>query len=165
MKILCFNSADKLSEIKVTKNTNIIELIGRTDKRNIKNVYIWSHDNIILECYGCDTDEGAEKINSHCLPPSESAYNLYGDIYLVSKLNGNIINLDISQYGMLSYCIQERYENLDVCDYVETANSEEETDDEIDDIETPPKINNVDQNTDSPKIIAADELDYDTTNY
>lgn len=165
MKILGFDFSDKLIELNISKKDNIIENLKNIDKRNIKLFYVWEHDNITLECYGCDKSENNEKINSHCLPPSEKMYTLYGNIYIVSKINNNISDIDISQYGMLSYYIQEKYENIDICDYdnnIEEDESEEETSSEI---PAKKKILNKSNTSQKSTIVNKDELNYDTTDY
>ena len=61
MKILGFDFSDKLIELNISKKDNIIENLKNIDKRNIKLFYVWEHDNITLECYGCDKSENNEK--------------------------------------------------------------------------------------------------------
>ena len=166
MKILCFDSSDKLIEINLSKKDNIVETLKSIDKRNIKLFYIWKHDNISLECYGCDKSENNEKINSHCLPPNENSYTLYGNIYIINKINDNITDLDISQYAMLSYCFQDKYDNLDICDYVES--SEENESDEENYVITPASkkyILNKDKSSNTIVDMNKEELNNDTTNY
>jgi hypothetical protein len=165
MKILSFTSSDKLQEIDIEKNNNnILESLLKINDRNIKLIYHWSHDNGILECYGCDKNLYKEKINTHNLPPSNLSYTLYGDIYLVYKINDSIIDLDISHYGMMTYYIEERYENLDIQEKFDEIISDEEMDENeniIDEIIELPK-KKIKKNT-NDKIL--DELDYDNTNY
>ena len=163
MRLLCFNTFDILSEIKIDKKENIISYINTFDERSIKRVYVWKHDNITLECYGCDTNENNEKINSHILPSNENIYTLYGNIYLVSKINNSITDLDISQYGMLSYYIQEKYDTMGACEYIDNTESEEDTDEEPEEEknlkESPEK------NAKYEKQEIVEELEYDNTNY
>jgi hypothetical protein len=167
MRVLCFNTSDILSEIKIDKNDDIVEIINISDKRPIKILYIWTHDNITLECYGCDVNDSNENINTHCLPPNENIHTLYGNIYIVSKINNHITDLDISQYGMLSYYIQEKFDNISGCDYLDDTDTDEEMDDDST-CET-----NVSKNIPHPKkfhkkqeqVKDLEELEYDETKY
>ena len=166
MKILSFTSSDKLQEINIDKNNNILESLCKIDNRNLKLIDQWTHDNGILECYGCDKVFEKEKLNTHNLPPSNLSYTLYGDIYLVYKINNSFTDLDISHYGMMTYYIEERYENIDIQEKFDEIISDEEIEenDNINDeiIESPKKKTKKNTNT-NDKIL--DELDYDNTNY
>ena len=140
--------------------------MNEIEKTPIKRLYIWHHENITLECYGCDTNEKKRKINPHCLPPSDTTHTLYGNVYLIQKINDNFTDLDIAQYGMLSYYIQDKYDNLEQ-DYGYITGSDEDL--EIPDdtpIEIIKKINlpgkNKVKSVDSKQLCA---LEYDTTNY
>tara|TARA_B100000900_G_C20589150_1_gene720916 strand:+ start:1354 stop:1842 length:489 start_codon:yes stop_codon:yes gene_type:complete len=162
MKILSFTNSDELKEIKIKKTDNILNELSIIDKRAIKNIHTWYHDNITLECYGYDKNDLNDKINIHNLPPTENEILLYGDLYLVYKINNVISDLDISQYGMLTFYIEERFDNLESLETDNYISSEEETDE----IETKKdknfKINKVKkENTEDFK----DELDYDVYKY
>ena len=130
MMILSFTPSDELNEINVSKNDDILLTIQALDKRTIKLLYQWEHDNIVLECYGCEQNEWVEKINSHVLPLSDTIYTLYGDIYLSHKINGLTRDLDISQYAMVSYYIQEKCNNADDVDYMSDVSDSDESIDE-----------------------------------
>jgi len=164
MKILCFTQTDNIKEIILVKTKNILESLSEIDGRNVKLITQWRHDNATLECYGCDTNIHNEKINTHNLPPSDLSYILYGDIYLVYKINNMIIELDIPQYGMMTYYIEERYENTESSGQIDEITSDEDIEENTDEIievsKKPPKkkISNT-----CDKIL--DELDYDNTNY
>lgn len=164
MKILCFTHTDNIKEITLDKSNNILESLSKIDNRNVKLIIQWKHDNAILECYGCDTNTHKEKINTHNLPPSDLSYILYGDIYLVYKINNRVIELDISQYGMMTYYIEERYENMESSGTIDDTTSDEDIEENNDEIieaskKTPKKKNS----NNCEKIL--DELDYDNTNY
>ena len=167
MKILCFTENDELKEIKVQKVNDIAEVLKDIEETPMKRLHLWTHDNITLECYGCDTNEMKRKINPHCLPPSETTYTLYGNVYLVQKINENFTDLDISQYGMLSYYIQEKYENLEQdYEYITGTDEELEIQEETQGEILTKKINlpgkNKVKSEDSKQLY---ELEYDTTNY
>ena len=165
MKILCFTSSDKLQEINIDKNNNILESLCKIDNRKIKLIDQWTHDNGILECYGCDKDSHKNKVNTHTLPPSNLTYTLYGNIYLVYKINESYIDLDISHYGMMTYYIEERFENIDIQENIDEIISDEEieeNEDINDEIIQLPKKKIKNTNT-NDKIL--DDLDYDNTNY
>lgn len=165
MKILCFTFSDELKEINIKKNNNILEELSTIDARCLKKTYTWEHENITLECYGCHEVNLGEKINSHNLPPSENTYTLYGSIYLVYKINNTITDLDISQYGMLSYCIEERYESLYISENIQEITSEEEDNEEITNEKVVRKISPKKHKSKPDEGEILDELDYDNTNY
>ena len=125
MKILSFTPNDELKEINMDKTDNILNDLSTIDNRNIQLIEEWKHDNSVLECYGCLKNLNKEKINTHNLPISDLSYTLYGDIYLVYKVNNSIIDMDISHYGMLCYYIEERYEN-EITHKINENNSDEE---------------------------------------
>lgn len=162
MKILCFTSSDELKEVRIKKNNNIIEELSTIDTRYIKNIYTWFHDNITLECYGYDKNDHNEKINIHNIPPTENEILLYGDLYLVYKINNVISDLDISQYGMLTFYIEERFDNLESLEFSNYISSEEEIDEEI--IESKKQFKkNINEKVDSKDL--KNELDYDNYKY
>jgi len=162
MKILGFTSEDKLNEIILNKTDNIFSELAKLDSRNLKLIDKWVHDNSLLECYGNDIFTNGENINTHVLPPSDLTYILYGNIYLVYRINESIIDLDISQYGMIAYYISERYENLCISDNFSDISTDEEIEEKIEE-----KINddNIKPKNKLSNITIADELDYDYTNY
>jgi len=165
MKILCFTFSDKLKEINIKKTDNIPGELSTIDTRCLKKTYTWQHENITLECYGCHENNNAEQINSHHLPPSENTYTLYGSIYLVYKINNTITDLDISQYGMLSFCIEERYESLDISENIHEISSDEEESEEVTNEKIKHKISPKKYKSKPDEGDILDELDYDNTNY
>lgn len=166
MKILSFTPTDNLKEIEIDKSENILNSLSTIDNRSIKLIEEWKHDNVILECYGCNRCTQKDTLNTHNLPPCEISHTLYGDIYLVYKINNNIIDMDISQYGMLCYCIEERYENIEISDKIDENNSDEDIEENDKIIESSTIKSKKTKKTHSnsyEKIL--DELERDETNY
>lgn len=166
MKILSFTPSDELKEINIDKTNNILNGLSTIDHRILHLVEEWSHDNVILECYGCLKNLNKEKINTHNLPLSELSHTLYGDIYLVYRVNNSIIDMDISQYGMLCYCIEERYENIDLTHKMNDDISDEEKEEVDEIIESSVKVKSkskIKKNNIPEKLL--DELERDETKY
>ena len=165
MKILSFTPSDKLKEINIDKTNDILKDLSTIDNRNIQLIEKWTLDNAMLECYGCLKNLNKEKINIHNLPPSELSHTLYGDIYLVYRVNDSIIDMDISQYGMLCYYIEERYDNLVISQKFNEEISDEEIEDNDENIDISVKIKKrtVKKNNTPEKLL--DELDRDETIY
>ena len=136
MKILSFTPSDELKEIILDKTDNILNDLSSIDDRSIQLIEEWKHDNAVLECYGCLKNLNKEKINTHNLPPSDLSHTLYGDIYLVYRVNDSIIDMDISQYGMLCYYIEERYDNVELSQKFNDEASDEEIEENDEIIET-----------------------------
>ena len=165
MKILSFTPSDELKEIILDKTDNILNDLSSIDDRSIQLVEEWKQDNAVLECYGCLKNLNKEKINTHNLPPSDLSHTLYGDIYLVYRVNDSIIDMDISQYGMLCYYIEERYDNVELSQKFNEDISDEEVEENDEIIDTSLKIKkkNVKKNNIQEKLF--DELDRDETKY
>tara|TARA_B000000557_G_scaffold261948_1_gene261849 strand:+ start:2949 stop:3443 length:495 start_codon:yes stop_codon:yes gene_type:complete len=164
MKLLSFTPDDELKEIIIDKTDNILNDLSSIDDRNIQLIEEWKLDNAVLECYGCLKNLNKEKINTHNLPPSDLSHTLYGDIYLVYRVNDSIIDMDISQYGMLCYYIEERYDNVEISQKFNEDISDEEIEeiDEIIDVSIKIK-KTVKKNNIQEKLF--DELEKDETKY
>ena len=110
----------KILEEELMKNTNF------KGYENIKELYTWNKKKI--RAYGWIS--GSNYKNIHKLPPCGITNNsqlsneieLYGNIFIVSFENNNIINYNISEYGELHYILTD--------DLKEYSNSENEDDDE-----------------------------------
>jgi|TARA_B110000208_G_scaffold192038_1_gene262096 hypothetical protein len=180
MKVLCFTSGDELKEIDVPKGESVPKVLSQIDDRSLKRLHSWRHENITLECYGCDVNDKKQGLNSHELPKSDTIHTLYGDIYLTQKINDISRDLDISQYGMLSYYIHEKYDNVEDPEYNNDMSDDEDNIDELDDTPigsdkeiisgkkiTPKKIlTGKKRNKETIKnIINVIELEYDKTEY
>ena len=165
MKILSFTPSDELKEIIIDKTDNILNDLSSIDDRNIQLIQEWKQDNTVLECYGCLKNLNKQKINTHNLPSSDLSYTLYGDIYLVYRVNDSIIDMDISHYGMLCYYIEERYENIEITHKINEDISDEEIEDNDEIIDTSVKIKKktVNKNNNPEKFL--DELERDETIY
>lgn len=164
MKLLSFTPDDELKEIIIDKTDNILNDLSSIDYRNIQLIEEWKLDNAVLECYGCLKNLNQEKINTHNLPPSDLSHTLYGDIYLIYRVNDSIIDMDISQYGMLCYYIEERYDNVEISQKFNEDISDEEIEENDEIIDVSIKIKKtVKKNNIQEKLF--DELDRDETKY
>jgi hypothetical protein len=128
--IIKINIDNTMENININEKLNLEEELMKNTKfkgyKNIKELYTWNKKKI--RAYGWIT--GSNYINIHKLPPcgitnnlelSEDA-ELYGNIFIVSFHNNNIINYNISKYGELHYILTD--------DLKEYSNSENEDDDE-----------------------------------
>ena len=141
---------------------NINDLIEIDD--NIKELYFWNYQNLIIKCYGIFDLEHII-YNKHILPPGgksnidieSSEIKLNCDIYICASYTKNIlVDYTIGQYAELVYILNEH------CDLT----SEEEIEEEIIDKEiiNNDKIDKILNNTIS-KDNTNDVLEYDINNY
>ena len=164
MKLLSFTPDDELKEIIIDKTDNILNDLSCIDHRSIQLVEEWKLDNAVLECYGCLKNLNKEKINTHNLPSSDLSHTLYGDIYLVYRVNDSIIDMDISQYGMLCYYIEERYDNVELSQKFNDEASDEEIEENDEIIDVSIKIKKTVKKINIQEKLF-DELERDETKY
>ena len=144
------------------ENKNIVNILNKCSntkgKNNIRHLYSWTKDNIIIKCYGW-YDGNHDCINKHELIPygsskfledDSSTILLYGDIYLLSYDNNKIIDFSVSDYANF---YNEINESFDDCD------TDGDTDEEYYD-----GIDNEDKDYKEEEDEEEDELDFEIIN-
>ena len=156
MKCLQFLHTDELVELEFDlKKSKIETKLSKLSsfKQKIIKLYEWKYEDMIIECYG--TKDIVEKlpINTHKLPCCEK-YILYGDLFLVAKINLTYCDFDISQYAEFSSIHDE---------YSDVSDNSDDSDEEIDEYHE--NITIVKKNVVTKHIFQDKILDFDTTTY
>ena len=125
-----------MNDLELTiKNRNVVNILNKNSnkkgKNNIRHLYSWTKDNKIIKCYGW-YDGNHDCVNKHELIPygsskfleeDSSTILLYGDIYLLSYENNNILDFNVSDYANF---YNEINEGFDDCDSDDDETDEEE---------------------------------------
>ena len=132
--IVRINIDGSMNDLELTiENRNVVNILNKNSnkkgKNNIRHLYSWTKDNKIIKCYGW-YDGNHDCVNKHELIPygsskfleeDSSTILLYGDIYLLSYENNNILDFNVSDYANFYNEINEGFNDCD---------SDDETDEE-----------------------------------
>jgi len=160
------------------ENKNIVNILNKNSnkkgKNNIRHLYSWSKDNIIIKCYGW-YDGKHDCINKHELIPygsskfledDSSTILLYGDIYLLSYYDNKVTDFSVSDYANF---YNEINESFDDCYTDDDDDTEEEYHDGIDNEDNDYKAEEDDEEDELDFEIIntsdSEELEEDKTNY
>jgi len=161
------------------ENRNIVNILNKNSntkgKNNIRHLYSWTKDNIIIKCFGW-YDGTHDCINKHELIPygsskfledDSSTILLYGDIYLLSYYDNKATDFSVSDYANFYNEINDGFDDCDTDD--NDDDTEEEYNDGIDNEDNEYKIEEEDDEDglDFEIINTSDseELEEDKTNY
>ena len=159
------------------ENRNIVNILNKNSnkkgKNNIRHLYSWTKDNIIIKCYGW-YDGNHDCINKHELIPygsskfleeDSSTILLYGDIYLLSYYDNKVSDFGVSDYANFYNEINEGFDDCDTDD----DDTEEEYHDGNDNEDNDYKMEEDDEEDELDFEIIntsdSEELEEDKTNY
>jgi len=159
------------------ENKNIVNILNKCSntkgKNNIRHLYSWTKDNIIIKCYGW-YDGNHDCINKHELIPygsskfleeDSSTILLYGDIYLLSYYDNKVSDFGVSDYANFYNEINEGFDDCDTDD----DDTEEEYHDGNDNEDNDYKMEEDDEEDELDFEIIntsdSEELEEDKTNY
>ena len=175
--VVRINIDGSMNDLELTiKNRNVVNILNKNSnkkgKNNIRHLYSWTKDNKIIKCYGW-YDGNHDCVNKHELIPygsskfleeDSSTILLYGDIYLLSYENNNILDFNVSDYANFYNEINEGFEDCDSDD--DETDEEEEYDEEEEDNDYNPDDDDEEEH-DFEIINTSDseELEEDKTEY
>ena len=110
MKCLQFTHLDDMCELDIElKNKKIENVLSKYSNFDqiVESIYEWKYENMTIICYG-NKDNSDLPVNLHKLPIDDSN-NLYGDIFIIAKINRSYCDFDITQYAVFSCFIQEKF--------------------------------------------------------
>ena len=159
------------------ENRNIVNILNKNSntkgKNNIRHLYSWTKDNIIIKCFGW-YDGTHDCINKHELIPygsskfledDSSTILLYGDIYLLSYYDNKVSDFGVSDYANFYNEINEGFDDCDTDD----DDTEEEYHDGNDNEDNDYKMEEDDEEDELDFEIIntsdSEELEEDKTNY